>query len=139
MGDIVTVLQVTETFNRSVTNAVGNELIRQAEGLVKEILAPKVTVAPWPMVAETTVLAMVGRPLINPKAATRTNTDSVGTEHGPRRMGVYLTDEERKELEDWVKKPDPQRPSSPGFGTIRVASGYPSIDDCDYFGRSAIR
>lgn len=130
MGDIVQLVQLANTFNRSVNEAVGNELIRQAEGLVRDRIG---TQTPWPMVAEIVVLRAAGRPLRNPKGLTQSNTDSVGSQFPDERLGVYLDAADKADLDEWLNEQDEGTKKPVAVGTIHTPSAYPSVKDCDYY------
>lgn len=130
MGVIVQVVQLANTFNRSVNNAVGNELIRQAEGLV---IARIGTHSPWPMVAETVVLAAAGRPLRNPKGAKANTTDSVSTQYPDEDLGVYLTETDKDRLDEWLAEQQTNSIKPVAVGTLHTPTAYPSVRDCDYY------
>lgn len=130
MGVIVDAVKLANTFNRSVNLAVGDELIRQAEGLVISRIG---THSPWPMIAEIVVLRAAGRPLRNPKGLIRSNTDSVGSEFPEETLGVYLSDEDKAELDEWLNEQDTGTKKPVAVGTIHTPTAYPSVRDCDYY------
>jgi hypothetical protein len=109
MGAIVSLTELANFLQSSVVDAVGNTLIDLAEGKVIERIGDH---APWaPASAYSTpravVLAAAGRPLRNPKGVTVKQVDAVRDEYPAERLGVYLTDDERDDLAEWLNAQTP--------------------------------
>lgn len=104
MGDIVTPTELGLALQSEIIVDVADYLIGLAEGLVKPLIADHVTIAPWPAVATAAVVAAAGRAYRNPKAYAALQVDATRRQYNPEDFGVYLSDTDRKRLEDWCEE-----------------------------------
>lgn len=120
MGAIVSLTELANSLQMPVVNAVGDTLLDLAEGKVIEKVGD---LAPWTPTTKyatprSVVLAAAGRPLRNPKGVTEKQVDAARDKYNAaERLGVYLTQDEKDELAEWLasQNPDPAAidPGSP--------------------------
>lgn len=109
MGAFISLVNLANSLQQEVVNAVGNDLIEQAEGLVIEVIGDQ---SPWTPASSfttprTVALRAAGRPLRNPKGLTDKQVDGVRDGFPDERLGVYLDEYDRAELADWLQRQNP--------------------------------
>jgi hypothetical protein len=140
MGAFVSLVDLANSLQQDVVNAVGNHLIELAEGLVIERIGDH---APWsPPAAYSTprsvVLSAAGRPLRNPKGLKVSSLDALRREFPDERLGVYLDEDERNDLAEWQAAQNPVGwPQSP-VGNFPEPLCYPDPARRPVYGGNAL-
>lgn len=105
MANIAELTELASALQSDLDTATANLLLLDlAQGLITERIGEQ---DPWPTIAKSIALTAAARAYRNPEGL---RTDVVGgTTAGYNdplyRMGVYLTDAEKKELSDWLNGP----------------------------------
>lgn len=103
MVAIATLTEFASQLQEDLDTATANLLLLdQAQGLVTEQIGDR---SPWPSIAKAIALAAAGRAYVNPEGLKQ---DTAGGTTGitlSTRNGVYLSAEEKAELQRWLNGP----------------------------------
>lgn len=124
MPDIATVDEFASFLQTDLDTATANlVLLDLAQGLVSAEIGPQ---DPWPTIAKTVALASAGRAYVNPEGLRQETVGSTTAIYNTPLYvnGVYLTDGEKADLNDWANGPGGSTLSHPQ-GSFPCARSWP--------------
>lgn len=136
MANIAELTEFASALQTDLDTATANLLLLDlAQGLVTEQIGEQ---SPWPTVAKATALTAAARAYRNPEGLRQeTVGGTTGIYNDPLyRMGVYLTDQEKADLQEWLNGPGGSVAGQPA-GYFPPAMSYP--DPVEWTGFDEVR
>jgi hypothetical protein len=119
MADIATLSEFASQLQSDLDTATANLLLLdQAQGLITEQIGAQ---NPWPTIAKSIALAAAGRAYVNPEGLRQDTVGGTTAIYNTPlyRNGVYLSAEEKADLQQWL--------NGPGGSTVGQPQGaFPS-------------
>lgn len=105
MADVATLEEFASQLQCDLDTATANLLLLdQAQGLIAAQIGAQ---DPWPTIAKSVALAAAGRAYVNPEGLKQDTTGSTTAIFNTPlyRNGVYLSDQEKADLQEWANGP----------------------------------